>query len=101
MESPQGQKPLGTRRQKSELVSSFCRLRPHGLCPRTWNRAPTPSVARGHALIKIKNIIIIIALKGRRNNYLPFTKQFIITKLTIVTIRSLGEIGLRIQDRLE
>ncbi|HHU47096.1 MAG TPA: hypothetical protein GXZ40_04270 [Bacteroidales bacterium] len=26
MESPQGRKPLGTRRQKSELVSSFCRL---------------------------------------------------------------------------
>ncbi|HHU46474.1 MAG TPA: hypothetical protein GXZ40_01085 [Bacteroidales bacterium] len=25
MESPQGRKPLGTRRQKSELVSSFCR----------------------------------------------------------------------------
>jgi hypothetical protein len=24
------------------------------LCPRTWNRAPTPSVARGHALKKIK-----------------------------------------------
>jgi len=26
VESPQGRKPLGTRRQKSELVSSFCRL---------------------------------------------------------------------------
>jgi hypothetical protein len=26
VESPQGRKPLGTRRQKSELVSSFCRF---------------------------------------------------------------------------
>ncbi|HHU46632.1 MAG TPA: hypothetical protein GXZ40_01895 [Bacteroidales bacterium] len=26
VESPQSRKPLGTRRQKSELVSSFCRF---------------------------------------------------------------------------
>ncbi|HQA87176.1 MAG TPA: hypothetical protein PK448_06385, partial [Bacteroidales bacterium] len=31
-----------------------------GLCPRTWNRAPTPSVARGHALIKINKINYLI-----------------------------------------
>ncbi len=47
--------------KKATLEALFAALRPHGLCPRTWNRAPTPSVARGHALIKIK--IIFIKLK--------------------------------------
>jgi hypothetical protein len=47
--------------KKATLEALFAALRPHGLCPRTWNRAPTPSAARGHALIKIK--IIFIKLK--------------------------------------
>jgi len=38
---------------KLGLEALFAALRPHDLCPRTWNRAPTPSVARGHAQKKI------------------------------------------------
>jgi len=33
VESPQRREPLGTRRQKSELVSSFCRLASPRLTP--------------------------------------------------------------------
>jgi len=50
--------------KKATLEALFAALRPHGLCPRTCNRAPTPSEARGHALIKIKNKVIIITLKA-------------------------------------
>jgi len=50
--------------KKATLEALFAALRPHGLCPRTWNRAPTPSAARGHAQKKIK-IIFIQYLKNR------------------------------------
>ena len=42
--------------KKATLEALFASLRPHGLCPRTWNRASTPSAARGHA--QEKNIIL-------------------------------------------
>ncbi|HHU46838.1 MAG TPA: hypothetical protein GXZ40_02930 [Bacteroidales bacterium] len=44
------------RHKRATLEALFAALRPHGLCPRTWNRRPTPSAARGYALIK--NLII-------------------------------------------
>jgi hypothetical protein len=46
------------------LYAFLAALPPHGLCPRTWNRAPTRERQRtGHALIK--NIIIITLIKDR------------------------------------
>ncbi|HXK74770.1 MAG TPA: hypothetical protein PLL08_07695, partial [Bacteroidales bacterium] len=56
-------------------------LRPHGLRPRTWNRRPTPSVARGHALINIKIEIIIIILKERNQKKNKSIFKFMILRL--------------------
>jgi len=53
--------------KKATLEALFAALRPHGLCPRTWNRAPTPSAARGHAQIKI---YIVFKYFVRKNVYL-------------------------------
>jgi len=64
VESPQGRKPMGRGGKKATLEALFAALRPHGLCPRTWNRRPTPSVARGHALKKMM-IIIFTFIKKR------------------------------------
>jgi hypothetical protein len=33
--------------KKATLEALFAALRPHGLCPRTWNRAPTPERSEG------------------------------------------------------
>jgi hypothetical protein len=55
--------------KKATLDALFAALPPHGLCPRTWNRAPTPSVARGHALIKIKKHSKIIFPFNYFENY--------------------------------
>jgi hypothetical protein len=62
-ESPQGWKPLGTRRQKSDFRSSFCRLAFPRLVPADLQPKTDPERSEGHALIKIKNKIIFITLK--------------------------------------
>ncbi|HOF45799.1 MAG TPA: hypothetical protein PLZ46_03325, partial [Bacteroidales bacterium] len=57
-------------------------LRPHGLCPRTWNRAPTRERQRtGHAQIKIKTIfifllLVILAFFNNCRKYLKFLLFF-------------------------
>ena len=40
--------------KKRPAEALFAALRPHVARPRTCSRTPTPSVARGHALIKLK-----------------------------------------------
>jgi hypothetical protein len=47
VESPQGRKPLGTRRQKSELVSSFCRLATPRLVPADLEPGADPERSEG------------------------------------------------------
>ena len=47
MESPQGRKPMGTRRQKSELVSSFCRLATPRLVPADLEPGADPERSEG------------------------------------------------------
>ncbi|HHU47086.1 MAG TPA: hypothetical protein GXZ40_04220 [Bacteroidales bacterium] len=47
MESPQGRKTLGTRRQKSELVSSFCRLASPRLPPADLQPKTDPERSEG------------------------------------------------------
>ncbi|HHU46469.1 MAG TPA: hypothetical protein GXZ40_01060, partial [Bacteroidales bacterium] len=47
VESPQGRKPLGTRRQKSELVSSFCRLASPRLVPADLEPKTDPERSEG------------------------------------------------------
>jgi len=47
VESPQGRKPLGTRRQKSELVSSFCRLASPRLVPADLEPGADPKRSEG------------------------------------------------------
>jgi len=47
VESPQGRKPLGTRRQKSELVSSFCRLASPRLVPADLEPGADPERSEG------------------------------------------------------
>ncbi|HHU48052.1 MAG TPA: hypothetical protein GXZ40_09175 [Bacteroidales bacterium] len=47
MESPQGRKPLGTRRQKSELVSSFCRFASPRLPPADLEPKTDPERSEG------------------------------------------------------
>jgi len=44
--------------KKRPAEALFAALRPHVSCPRTCSRTPTPSEARGHALIKLNKIII-------------------------------------------
>ncbi|HHU46784.1 MAG TPA: hypothetical protein GXZ40_02660 [Bacteroidales bacterium] len=46
-ESPQGRKPMGTRRQKSELVSSFCRLASPRLVPADLQAKTDPERSEG------------------------------------------------------
>ncbi|HHU46457.1 MAG TPA: hypothetical protein GXZ40_01000, partial [Bacteroidales bacterium] len=45
--SPQGRKPLGTRRQKSELVSSFCRFASPRLVPADLEPGADPERSEG------------------------------------------------------
>jgi hypothetical protein len=54
VESPQGRKPLGTRRQKSELVSSFCRLASPRLATADLEPGADPEQSEGTRPNKIK-----------------------------------------------
>ncbi|HHU46756.1 MAG TPA: hypothetical protein GXZ40_02520 [Bacteroidales bacterium] len=47
MESPQGRKPLGTRRQKSDFRSSFCRLASPRLVPADLEPGADPERSEG------------------------------------------------------
>ncbi|HHU46312.1 MAG TPA: hypothetical protein GXZ40_00245 [Bacteroidales bacterium] len=47
MESPQGRRPMGTRRQKSELVSSFCRFASPRLVPADLEPSADPERSEG------------------------------------------------------
>jgi hypothetical protein len=49
---------LKSKEKKSAFRSSFFDYAIHSSFLRTWRRRPTPSVARGHALIKIKTMIL-------------------------------------------
>jgi len=51
---------LKSKEKKSDFRSSFFDYAIHSSFLRTCNRAPTPSVARGHALIINKNNYLII-----------------------------------------
>jgi len=52
--------------KKATLEALFAALRPHGLCPRTWNRAPTRERQRtGHAQIKNKIIFLFISTEKK------------------------------------
>jgi len=54
--------------KKATLEALFAALRPHGLCPRTWNRRPTRERQRtGHALVKIKNILLFVKFQLIKN----------------------------------
>ncbi|HRT13712.1 MAG TPA: hypothetical protein P5134_03795, partial [Bacteroidales bacterium] len=63
--------------KKATLEALFAALRPHGLRPRTWNRRPTPSVARGHALKKMM-IIIFTFIKKKRRTIVIDTSLFLL-----------------------
>jgi len=61
-----GRSRWGRSGKKATLEALFAALRPHGLCPRTCNRAPTRERQRtGHALINIKIIFFIIGMLQR------------------------------------
>ncbi|HHU47568.1 MAG TPA: hypothetical protein GXZ40_06710 [Bacteroidales bacterium] len=47
MESPQGRKPLGTRRQKSDFRSSFCRFATPRLVPADLKPGADPERSEG------------------------------------------------------
>jgi len=63
VESPQGRKPMGTRRQKSELVSSFCRLATPRLVPADLEPGADPERSEGARPNKKYNQLTFVSNK--------------------------------------